>query len=334
MDKANLLFSFALFQKQRAVHEVLLPLTDVCRVMIDSGAFSNYSGDMRELKGFKRSLPRVTLDAYIEACKLWHGHVWQYVALDEIRNPARSTQNLTAMLDAGLVPMPVFIENDADALARLPDYMAINEHLCVAGGVKVRADYIHHRYQQIYQASDQQAKIHALGYTRWPTTFQLPLASCDSSTFASGSQYGWMPVYTRTHGFKRARWQTLDTWQTDPLRRQIVQFMRQCQVPFEVLRDPDQYKGTTGLPALFFILGYLNFMRHAAEYDIYLFLAVSNISWADAIAGVWATWDGEHIDYPASKAMYDELIALRRSDRAAYVNLLVQTYERRPVCVP
>lgn len=330
MNKCNLLFSYAIFQTNRTLSALVLPLAGVTRVLIDSGAFTNYAGDRKEIKGKKRSKPVVTLDAYTKACQTWHGEVWQYVQLDEIRNQEQTTRNLNVMLDAGLLPMPVIVENDWN-WDRVAELMDITPYICIAGGVKTNDRFAHKRYQQAYKASGQRALIHALGYTRWPTTLQLPLKSCDSSTYSTGSQYGYVPAFFPERGFQRARWQQLTNWQRRPASRRIVEYMLNCGVDYDTLADPEQYRTAKGLPALFFTAAYLNFMRQAEEHGVHLFLAISSVSWIDTIAAVWATWDGNIFDYRTTYDLVRELNALRTVDFARYLQQVIDVFERRPI---
>lgn len=334
LDRCNLLLSYAMIGSQRSLQKIWLPLSSCARILIDSGAFTNYNNRLKRAKGARSSKRDVELDDYITACKAFDGHVWQYIALDVIRNPDASQRNLQAMLDAGLRPMPVFVETDPPDFTQMERFMSISEYVCVAGGVRSNAHYAHYRYQQAFKASGERAKIHALGYMRWPTLFQLPLHSCDSSTFATGSQYGWLCFYDRRTGVARRHWKRLTNWRTDPVARQMLTVMRRCQVPYDVLSSPAHYRGMRGLTVLVSVLGYLNFMRHAAEYGVHLFLACSTITWVDAVAAVWATWDGQYFDYPASLAFQRELQSLRLTHWPSYEAKLVSALERRPVCAP
>lgn len=330
LDKCNLLFSYAIFQQRRTFQDELRALAPAVRILIDSGAYTNFTGDRRAWVKGERTRPRVTIDAYIDACKTWHDLVWQYVALDEIREPAITWANLQKMLDAGLLPMPVWIETQTD-FERVGEYMAITPYLCVAGAPRNNATYTHYMYQQVYKESGGKVKIHALGYTRWPTTFQVPIHSCDSSTYASGSQFGWIPLYTRTQGFVRCRWPELANFRSDADIRRVVDYMLACNVPYAVLSDRDNFKGQAGLTAYMFTVGYLNFMRQAAEYDIWLFMVVSSPAWLDVIASTWATWDGERFDHPTSFALFHELASRRRERSPEYLPLLQALYRRQPL---
>lgn len=80
MTSLNVLCSFALFNTPREV-ALVSGVASECRVLIDSGAFSNYSIGKRTAKGLRFSRHPVSLDAYMKACAIWDGRVWQYIAL-------------------------------------------------------------------------------------------------------------------------------------------------------------------------------------------------------------------------------------------------------------
>jgi len=222
-----------------------------------------------------------------------------------IRNAEATWQNLQIMLDAGLHPMPVFVENNT-AWDTIPQFMAISPHICIAGGVKTKDAFAHQRYQLAYRYSSQQARIHALGYGRWPEFFQIPLHSADSSSYSSGSQYGYVTHYDRHRGFQRLMWRDLGK-KTDKARS-ICDYLRHCQVSYADLSNPEIYKGQVGLPALSGLYAGLKFAAHAAEQGKLFFLAASTPAWLEAMAAVWSVQQGPYFNYPEARARYHAVI--------------------------
>ncbi len=156
-------------------------------VLIDSGAFSAYS----------LGKP-IDLNTYIMYCREYYSKCWQYIMLDEVKNVKQSMKNLDSMLSAGLKPMPVLVDGMEYSLMK--DFVKINEYICVAGGVGTSDKRAHYRYQQAFKYSEGKAKIHALGFLRFPDIFQLPIYSGDSSSYTAGMRFGIMSEFEPKKG--------------------------------------------------------------------------------------------------------------------------------------
>jgi len=168
---------------------------DMIDWLVDSGAFSNYSARVKSVASGVIAERSVKLADYIKECKeFFDGRVWQYIMLDEIRDPKGTKKNLAMMRKAGLSPMPVFVEmmkeKDLDNLIEMTPW------ICVAGAVGGTAKYLSKRFRKVYHLSHERAKIHALGLGhRTELVLRSPIRSSDSTTWANGQRYGEIRTY-------------------------------------------------------------------------------------------------------------------------------------------
>lgn len=298
--KPNVLYSWALMRSQAR-------MLDACRrdmqqgnkVLIDSGAFTNYSERRRGCE------QPVGLAEYIDACREhFHGRAWQYVVLDVVKRHAETIANHEAMLSAGLRPMPVLVMGAPfDAMPALVEKSA-GGWVCVAGGVGTRLPYIAHRYQRAYAASGKRAKIHGLGFSRWPAVFQLPLASIDVSSWESGGRFGTISTYSRTRGFCNTSWRRLRE------NRETLRYMGRCSVPMDALCDHAKLFGVRGPGTMVTINAYLSFAEHCRAKGLEFFFAVPTVDWREVIDEVASARrpDGT-FDYPAARRHREESAA-------------------------
>lgn len=190
----RLLLSFAYLQ-QPILQQLYHGLKHHLEIMVDSGAFTVFANRRHRLSGRSDTVRTVSLDDYVAFCKAERANLWQYVALDVIRNPEGTTRNLQTMVDAGLRPMPVIIEGYTPE--QISGLLEVNEHLCVAGTAYGTTEY---RAQRVLWADallHGQGKLHALGYSTTPHIFYLPLASSDSTTFVNGCRFGQVHLFDR-----------------------------------------------------------------------------------------------------------------------------------------
>lgn len=297
LSKMNLLVSHAFLRTDVRFSEYVLALAPFLNLMIDSGAFSNYSAKLKAAKNGLKYNP-ITLEEYINAGqKYYHGRVWQYVMLDVIRNREASEYNLQAMLDAGLRPMPVFIEGYA--YEQILDLIKINRRICVAGGVGSADQYIYQRYQKAYAASKGQALIHGLGFLRWPDVFQLPLATGDSSTSSSGARFGHISFYDKRQGTKRIHWKDLlsPKGKNAPYYSELLGKMRSYGITIEQMKNPASYSKMHGIHSLLELFAAVQFQDHATEVGFGMFMAISKSTWLHMLFAVLTALDDNGFDY-------------------------------------
>ncbi len=263
----NVLYSWQFLCVSRSLMQMVSEsVSNGHRVLIDSGAFSM---NMEKSRGLT---PRVSLENYTRAAiDHFHGKVWQYVTLDVPRDPVASDINYRKLLDAGLKPMPVYVVGqDLDTVPAMLEH-AYDNWICVAGGVSANMSWIAHRYQQAAKVCDGKAKIHALGFCRWPAIFKLPIAAGDSSTWANGMRFGIMSVYNRKTGMKQ-----VVASQVTMLPALVADRLAKCNVPHDLFLDKKTRFGTTGPGTMISIASHLQFMEHAEELGVHLFLAIGS----------------------------------------------------------
>lgn len=179
----NVLATFAAIAPSKRFNDTLMELSasGTINLMIDSGAFTKFNA--------KGSYDFITLDNYCDYLQKYGAAAEKYVMLDVVGNAAQSKANYEIMVQRGLRPMFVATMFDKD-FDYIKSTYAINENICVAGGVTTKGPWMIKRFQDVYYKTGEQAKIHGLGYVTMPNMFRLPLTSVDSSSWKSGRRYG------------------------------------------------------------------------------------------------------------------------------------------------
>lgn len=312
VPRLNLLFSYAYIRHKAVPEEAVVRLSKSSNVLIDSGAFTNYVA-MRKSIARGHAYAPVTVDDYIDFCQRVHGEVFQYIALDVIRNPTETAVNLTRMLDAGLAPMAVVVQNAPSGM--MERAVERNPFVCVAGGVDGSDKYIRARYKRIADELPG-VGIHALGFLRWPDVFHLPIFSGDSSSFSSGSRFGMLAVYRRDKGFKNFQCRSLlAEGLSSRTEKELMRRLLPCDVTIDMLHEPGAFSGYGGLPAMFTIHAYMQFHRHCRERGFQFFWAVSNVAALCQLAAVLANEraDGT-FNFPAARETMESLRATKGKD--------------------
>ena len=177
----------------------LLAIADRCNVLIDSGGFTDYWNSIKSA-ALGKTIKRIQVEDYIKFCHLVKDKVYGYIQLDKPRDPEASKVLLQKQVDAGLNPMPVFVQGME--WEYLPELMKINHKICVSAGWQSNAEYSYQRYQKAYKLTEGKIKSHALAFGRYPQILGLPIASADSSTWLDGGKYGRILIFDKTSGFK------------------------------------------------------------------------------------------------------------------------------------
>jgi hypothetical protein len=313
--KLNLLWSYAFIRKSASTNDAVIPmLCDHTRLLIDSGAFSDF-GAMKKAAAQGTSYKPISLPEYMAFCRKYHGRVFQYIQLDKVQDPATSARNLAVMVDAGLKPMPVFVMGAP--FESIPDLVAINEWICVAGGVGTPDAYIHPRFRRAFEASGGKAKIHGLGFTRWPDVFRLPIASGDSVTWCSAQMYGSLFLYDRLDGLRQVKRVELSGKTRTKRAEAFIGLARRCGVTYEQLLAPESYQGSSyTVTSAFGVYAMLRFLDHSADVGFKLFLAFSNAnSHLCLLLATLSASDQRALDYQAARAMHDTLKRLWKTDK-------------------
>jgi hypothetical protein len=332
-NRLNILASYAFLQREEFFQNLLEAISPYVNVLIDSGAHSNHMMRIKKAAGKRVSGKEVTLGGYMDYIqRKAHGKVWQYITLDVIRNRTETDRNLQTMLDAGLTPMPVYIEGyDENDLPRL---LAITPRLCVAGGVGSSDTYIRRRYKTIHQLSKGVAKIHGLGYGRWPGTFHADIASCDSSSFNYGSRYGVLTAYNRDKGFDNFQWKMLDQ-SKDYKPGKRSEFIAYMGYTFGLtvtdLNNKDTFKGVNSymnMPTLTGCTAYLNFMKHVQEYGKDYFIAAPSYGFVFALVAVAAAEGAGAFDWKTISDFYAQIEKARKDNPDKCLELIQTLLEK------
>lgn len=260
-------------------------LAQYVNILIDSGGFTDYWQQIRELAGYPRSGPPVRLCDYIAFCK--ELSVWGYVALDVIRDETKTLHNLEQMVASDLTPIPVFVEGAR--WETIPSLVAVNPRVCVAGAVRTADDYVLQRYQLAMEYSGGEIKTHALGYGRWPEILHMPIASSDSSTWTTGAQFGRCLFFDPRDGLKSYR---LADVKDKPRERLILlSLLKRGGIPLSELGIRNRWwqagRRDPNIPLFTAANAYLSFSRHIWETVGVAYFMVMNFSSVDL--HLWAT---------------------------------------------
>lgn len=232
-------------------------------LMIDSGAFTKFNSNTQ--------YKHINLESYCNFLKIYGEYCEKYVMLDVIANEEESKRNYEYMLDEGLNPMFVYTMFDND-YKYLKQAVANNPHVCVAGGVTTKGDWIVKRYQDVFMKT--QAKIHALGYVKYPQMFQLPLNSVDSSSWAQSSQiYGGLVWYD--NGLKIVPHKDILTNKIKPDIK-LIEVLEKLKVTPKVFSNLENHKGGKSLGTLLSIIANTELQKVAKRNDLNFFLSIIN----------------------------------------------------------
>lgn len=175
----------------------ILRMSQVTDILLDSGAFTAFTQGVE-----------ITVDDYCERLERLGEHVWQYITLDVVENREQTRINLAEMRRRGFSPMAVFTLDEE--YAAVPELIDGNLHLCVAGGVSQPTDWYSARIEKVWRTSGKKALLHGLGYTRGAAPLRSRVHSIDSSTWAVGSRYGNVTIYSpATATLRQRNWRRL-----------------------------------------------------------------------------------------------------------------------------
>lgn len=326
IPKLNLLFSYYYMRTHKEWSNYILHLAQRSNVLIDSGAFTNRYQSIKALKQGKNFDP-VTLEEYIEVCqRALDGQVWGYIMLDEIGDAEQTWRNYQVMLDEGLTPIPVF--QHAEKWDRIDDYLSASSRISVggiAGDVPGnKADYARHRIQRIDKEAKGKARIHALGFLRYPDIFQLPLTYADSSGWSAGHRWGKVTFYDIRSGFSGETWTDLTkNWHDPDVQRLVGHFKRMGMTKDQIV-DRSYYRTMEGIPSMMTTFAYIRFHHHAHQLGFNFFFAVRNTHCMFNLLAVLKNMRDLHtFDYHQARADYRQMasawlnskgLVLERSD--------------------
>lgn len=269
----NLLGSYAYLGKSKGFCDTFFNASKEGRIntMIDSGAFTLFNSKEGKLNW-------LTLDNYCKFLEVYSEYTEKYVMLDVINNHNQSKVNYELMLKRGLNPMFVFTSLDKD-YTYLKEAVGNNVHLCVAGGTTAKGDWMNKRFQDVYLKT--QAKIHGLGFVKFPTIHQLPLHSVDSSTWIQASQvYGTMVHFNE--GFTKIPYIDILRKKTK-LPQIFIEKLDKYKITPKQFSDLTNHRGSYSIETMLSIEAYISFQKYSKERGVNLFLAVSSKNNVDDI---------------------------------------------------
>ena len=233
-------------------------------LMIDSGAFTLFNAK-------KTNYKHINIDNYCNFLSVYGEYCEKYVMLDKIGNHEESKENYEEMLSRGLNPMFVFtmFDNDYDYLRQAVSH---NPHVCVAGGVTTKSDWIIKRYQDVYKET--QALIHGLGFVTYPKMYQLPLHSVDSSSWAQGAQmYGNLMYFD--NGMKSVAYKDILT-KKRKMPTKLIETMEMLKMTPKQFSNLENHKGGDNIGTLLSIVANLEYQKVSKRLGLDLFLSIGN----------------------------------------------------------
>lgn len=283
VPRLNVLISYAFLRSSktyRTVMEAMLPYTNI---LIDSGAFTNWSEAIKSnVLGQESDL--ITMDEYCEFIDHYEKDIWQYIALDVIRDPEGTQRNLDEMYQRGYKPMPVLTPNEDVKVVKsyVDNY---SRRICISGGAGGKKEAaLRKRFRDAFDISGGKALIHGLGYMRWPDTFFIPIATSDASSSSSGARFGVTQVYTRDKGYLRFRLDDVNKYKSmKQAEKDVVDLvlskLRSYNIPSDMIFDNKYYRTMHGINTLVTLFSVLEHQAHCDEVGYGLFDALSASTW-------------------------------------------------------
>lgn len=260
----NVLASYAYLGKGGPFNDLLMDASKngICNVMIDSGAHTIHNAKVD--KG-------LNLDGYCNYLEKYGCNVEKYVMLDVIKNHKLTKENYKIMLSRGYNPMFVLTEFDND-FDYLREAVSNNRHICVAGGVSTKSEWMSHRYYKVFNESN--ALIHGLGYVKYPTMYQLPLHSVDSSSWIQGAQVFGHIIYF-DDGIKSALSREYLSGKKK-LPRKLIEVMEKCKISPTMFMKKENHRGKSSIGTILSIVCYAEYQKLSKAQNQNLFLATCN----------------------------------------------------------
>lgn len=230
--KLNVLLSFAYIGRETKEY-----LTDLRSMMgeliLDSGAWTASKG-----------LCEIDVDQYISYLKLWGHHFDRYFNLDTDFRDCGFDNNIVKQIRmerAGLNPVPVvhnFFDDEIDYYLQRGRY----DWLALGSSQATNFDAIQFAVERIKKGNPQM-KIHWFGGSRYDWLIHLPIASCDTTSWAIAGKYGLLNYLNQEEGsdhviyvgdYERAKGDPGFGYWTYPWREELDKFLSErfrLQVP-------------------------------------------------------------------------------------------------------
>lgn len=277
--------------------------------LLDSGAFTAFTQGKE-----------IDLQAYMAFLRAHQGMFWQHIQLDSVGNPAASRVNLGTMLQAGLRPMPVFVLGDDEA--NIVGMAEVNTRICVAGGVTESDEYYGALLERLWRATDGQADLHGLGYTRGVRVLRNRVATIDSSSWMSAMRWGSFTWFDRTTGnFSNEGFKALRRTPFRDLPPAMQRVLVDTGVRPDDLRAEVAMRGTLSLIGVQCAFAWLQYAVACAQHGTKFFFAVPNRTCLMALFVAAKHARTTSLDWPAARAEIPEVREKLKDDQwlAAYV---------------
>ena len=171
-------------------------------------------------------------------------HFWNYIAVDVVRNNQATRDNYETMIDSGLEPIPVLKPTESVDYAMELVGKSAHHRICISGSATGSVGKLWERIQKVHKLTNGKALIHGLGLMRYPTIFQLPLATVDASTMTTGSRFGTISFYDKLEGIKIIHWSDL----TNKAKEQWMWKLLEYGIDIESLKEFVNYRTAAGIP--------------------------------------------------------------------------------------
>jgi hypothetical protein len=205
-----LLVSYAYLREEPSTVERVMSSPEV-ELLVDSGAFTAMNaGREIDLKEYCRFLHK------------YHDSIFAYVALDKLRDPARTDRNLRAMIAEGLRPVPVHVLGDDER--RMDELFGLSDYVALGGLRRPHRGPAPPAYLKRKMEWARGRKVHWLGYTWKPMLQAFRPYSCDCSSWIGGAMYGRVAVYLgagRWATFTRAEMLRTRAYLREDVRRAV-----------------------------------------------------------------------------------------------------------------
>ncbi len=331
--RLNLLASFAYIIKHHNNYiQDVSNISEVANVLIDSGGFTEYWNAIKSAATGK-TITKIKVDSYIDFCHKVKYYVWGYIQLDKPRDAVNSTKLLEIQVDAGLKPIPIFIQGME--WEKLPELLAINQRVCISAGWQSAKEYSHQRYQKAYKITDGKIKSHALAWGRFPEIVGLPIASADSSTWINGSRYGVIMIFDKPKGLPIINKEKLSANFNSKRSLMILSRLMSFGVTMDDLNDIDQWRGGSYHASLtqashtFAFLQVMRFIKLSRDIDYFIVMPGLSKSthFSQLCAVLMAVNEYGRFDYQQYKHEINSLKALNNDEFTKYAMQSIPRYD-------
>jgi hypothetical protein len=262
--------------------------------MFDSGAFTKHQAKNHNSYSF------INVDDYSNWIEKYRNYCEKYIMLDVIGNESKSKKNYELMVKRGLDPMFVLTVDDTD-WSYYRDTLDINPHVCIAGGVADKSDWMSKRFQDADLYGEGKALIHGLGYVKHPTILQLPLHSVDSSSWSQAPlMFGNLMYYD--NGLKTANYRDILTKKTK-LPQQLIVLFEKLKITPKQFSNMDNHKGGSNIELLTSIIANIEYQKICKRNGLDLFLSTISHKQLKQLIGVNEMLEAGNLTYDKYKKL-------------------------------